>query len=75
MSRLCAEIDEKIAAFLDRPLEGDWPHLWLHASHAQSRTGGHIVSTAVALARQQRRPASEAEILSLFENVSGRIIA
>jgi putative transposase len=25
VSRLCAEIDDKIAAFLNRPLEGDWP--------------------------------------------------
>jgi transposase-like protein len=29
VSRLCAEIDDKIAAFLNRPLEGDWPYLWL----------------------------------------------
>jgi hypothetical protein len=28
VSRLCAEIDERVAAFLDRPLEGDWPYLW-----------------------------------------------
>ena len=27
VSRLCAEIDERVAAFLDRPLEGDWPYL------------------------------------------------
>ena len=26
VSPLCAEIDDKIGAFLDRPLEGDWPH-------------------------------------------------
>src|SRR5712671_2044672 len=25
VSRLCAEIDDKIGAFLNRPLEGDWP--------------------------------------------------
>ena len=28
VSRLCSEIDDKIAAFLNRPLEGDWPYLW-----------------------------------------------
>src|SRR3990170_1819018 len=28
VSRLCEEIDDKIGAFLDRPLEGDWPYLW-----------------------------------------------
>jgi putative transposase len=32
VSRLCAEIDDKIAAFLDRLLEGDWPYLWLNAT-------------------------------------------
>jgi putative transposase len=29
VSRLCAEIDDKIDAFRNRPLEGDWPYLWL----------------------------------------------
>jgi putative transposase len=24
VSRLCAEIDERVTAFLDRPLENDW---------------------------------------------------
>ncbi len=32
VSRLCTEIDDKIGAFLDRPLEGDWPYLWLDAT-------------------------------------------
>ena len=27
VSRLCAEIDEKVHAFLNRPIEGDWPNL------------------------------------------------
>jgi transposase-like protein len=25
VSRLCEEIDRRVKAFLDRPLEGDWP--------------------------------------------------
>src|SRR5664279_3847353 len=28
VSRLCGEIDERVKAFLDRPLEGDWPYVW-----------------------------------------------
>ncbi len=28
VSRLCEEIDERVTAFLDRPIEGDWPYLW-----------------------------------------------
>src|ERR1700743_2950454 len=31
VSRLCGEIDGKIKAFLDRPIEGDWPYVWLDA--------------------------------------------
>src|SRR5690606_33577511 len=27
VSRLCAEIDERVHAFLERPIEGDWPYL------------------------------------------------
>ena len=50
VSRLCEEIDGKIAAFLDRPLEGDWPYLWLDATYLKCRTGGRIVSTAVIIA-------------------------
>jgi transposase-like protein len=50
VSRLCGEIDEKVAAFLDRPLEGEWPYLWLDATYVKTRIGGRVVSTAVILA-------------------------
>jgi transposase-like protein len=32
VSRLCGEIDERVNTFLNRPLEGDWPYLWLDAT-------------------------------------------
>ena len=32
VSRLCGEIDERVQRFLHRPLEGEWPYLWLDAS-------------------------------------------
>jgi putative transposase len=50
VSRLCGEIDEKIATFLDRPLEGDWPYLWLDATYVKTRRDGRIVSVAVIIA-------------------------
>ena len=50
VSRLCAEIDERVKAFLDRPLEGDWPYLWLDATYVKVRQGGRIVSVAVIIA-------------------------
>ena len=36
VSRLCAEIDERVNAFLQRPLEGAWPYLWLDATCIKS---------------------------------------
>jgi len=50
VSRLCAEIDERVTAFLDRPLEGDWPYLWIDATYLKVRQNGRIVSVAVIVA-------------------------
>jgi transposase-like protein len=50
LSRLCGEIDEKVATFLDRPLEGDWPYVWLDATYLKVRQNGRIVSVAVIIA-------------------------
>ena len=50
VSRLCGEIDGKIQSFLDRPLEGDWPYLWLDATYLKVRQAGRIVSVAVTVA-------------------------
>lgn len=44
VSRLCAEIDERVGAFLNRPLEGDWPYLWIDATYVKTRQAGRIVS-------------------------------
>jgi putative transposase len=50
VSRLCVEIDERVTAFLDRPLEGDWPYLWIDATYLKVRQNGRIVSVAVIVA-------------------------
>src|SRR5215203_5479644 len=50
VSRLCKEIDERVNAFLDRPLEGEWPYLWLDATYLRVREGGRIVSVAAIIA-------------------------
>ena len=50
LSRLCGEIDDKVNGFLDRPLEGDWPYLWLDATYVKVRQTGRIVSVAVTVA-------------------------
>jgi transposase-like protein len=50
VSKLCKEIDERVNGFLDRPLEGEWPYLWLDATYLKVREGGRIVSVAAIIA-------------------------
>ena len=50
VSRLCEEIDERVHAFLDRPIEGDWPYLWIDATYVKVRQNGRIVSVAAIMA-------------------------
>ena len=50
VSRLCTEIDEKVKAFLGRPIEGDWPYLWVDATYVKVRQNGRIVPVAVIVA-------------------------
>jgi hypothetical protein len=50
VSRLCEEIDQRVKAFLDRPIEGDWPYLWIDATYVKVRQAGRIVAVAVIVA-------------------------
>lgn len=50
VSRLCADIDERVHAFLDRPIEGDWPYVWIDATYVKVRSAGRIVSVAAIIA-------------------------
>jgi putative transposase len=68
VSRLCAELDERVGAFLNRPIEGEWPYLWLDATYIKVRQAGQIVTVAIAVNTDGRREvlgratgASEAE--------------
>src|SRR4051812_15739565 len=49
-SKLCKDIDDRVGAFLDRPLGGEWPYLWLDATYLKQREGGRIVSVAAIIA-------------------------
>jgi putative transposase len=55
VSRLCAEIDDKVKAFLARPIEGDCPYLWIDATYVKVRQNGRIVSVAVGVNSDGRR--------------------
>lgn len=50
VSKLCKDIDERVNAFLKRPLVGEWPYLWLDATYLKVREDGRIVSVAAIIA-------------------------
>ena len=50
VSRLCEDIDERVKTFLNRPLEGSWPYLWIDATYVKVREGGRVVSIATIIA-------------------------
>ena len=50
VSKLCKDIDERVNAFLERPIDGEWPYLWLDATYLKVRDGGRIVSVAAIIA-------------------------
>ena len=50
VSKLCKDIDERVMGFLQRPLTGEWPYLWLDATYLKVREGGRVVSVAVIVA-------------------------
>lgn len=54
VSRLCEEIDGKVKAFLNRPIEGDWPYLSIDATYLKVRRGGRIVLNRPAFSRRPR---------------------
>jgi putative transposase len=50
VSRLIEEIDQRVNAFLGRPIEGAWRYLWIDATYIKVREAGRIVSLAAIIA-------------------------
>jgi len=50
VSRLIEEIDERVNAFLNRPIEGEWPYVRIDATYIKAREAGRILSTATIIA-------------------------
>jgi transposase-like protein len=50
VSRICRLLDEQVEAFRCRPLEGDYPYLWLDAKVEKVRDGGRVVHKALVIA-------------------------
>jgi hypothetical protein len=73
---VCAEIDDKVKAFLARPIEGDWPHLWILrlwlavalARLASSEHRSRCLSATSHILKARRHPTSS---VALFHLTSG----
>ena len=51
VSRICAHLDEDVAAFRDRPLaDQGYPYVFLDATYCKARVGRRVVSRAVVVA-------------------------
>jgi putative transposase len=50
VSAICHGLDERVAAFRERPLQGAYPYLWLDAKHVKVRDHGRVVSKALVVA-------------------------
>jgi len=51
VSRICAELDEEVAAWASRPLDHiSFPYVFVDATYCKARVGGRVVSQAVVIA-------------------------
>lgn len=50
VSRMAASLDGEVEAFRSRPLEGEYPYLWLDARYEKVREEGRVQSMAVVVA-------------------------
>ena len=65
VSRLCEELDEEVARFRERPLDGPYPYVWVDATYVKARQDGRVVSVAVVIAMGVNGTTGEREILGL----------
>ncbi|MCL6444420.1 MAG: IS256 family transposase, partial [Alicyclobacillus sp.] len=50
VSRLCKQLDEAVCRFQKRPLEREYPYIWLDATFPKVREGGQVQSMAFVVA-------------------------
>ncbi|WP_371742047.1 transposase [Citreicella sp. C3M06] len=50
VSKRCKDIGERVGAFRNRPLAGEWPFVRLDGTCLKQRPGGRIVSVAATIA-------------------------
>jgi putative transposase len=58
VSRICRELDEAVERFRSRPLEGEYPYVWLDAKAVRVRYDGRVVHMAAVVAIGVRQDGS-----------------
>jgi transposase-like protein len=64
VSRICKQLDEVVEAFRNRPLEHEYPYVWLDALYVKVRVNGRVVSQALVIATGVRA-SGEREVLGV----------
>jgi transposase-like protein len=64
VSRICKELDEAVTTFRNRPLEQEYPYLWLDGLYLKVRQNHRIVNMAVVIAIGVRE-SGERDILAV----------
>ena len=64
VSRICGELDEEVNRWRQRPLDGEYPYLWLDATYVKVRECGMVVNQAIVIAYGVRET-GEREILGI----------
>ena len=64
VSRICGNLDEEVNKWRRRPLEGEYPYLWLDATYVKVREGGVVMSQAIVIAYGVRET-GEREVLGI----------
>jgi hypothetical protein len=47
VSKLCKDSDERVNAFLDRPIDGEWRYLWLDATYLKVRAAATVAKSII----------------------------
>jgi transposase-like protein len=64
VSRICKHLDAVVDAFRNRPLDSEYPYVWLDALYLKVRVNGRVVSQALVIATGVRR-SGERDILGV----------
>ena len=64
VSRICGDLDEEVSQWRQRPVNGEYPYLWLDATYVKVRESGVVINQAIVIAYGVRAT-GEREVLGI----------